>query len=71
MRRDDNPPSFMLDDPPCEMCMKDAYHCSCPACKDCGVNGDPRCYIDHELKSVDLSTETRRRLREDHNYRDF
>jgi len=50
MYRNDDPPNWMLDDPPCEVCKKDPFDCICPACPDCGVNGDPKCYKDHSLK---------------------
>lgn len=47
--RNDDPPNWMLEDPPCEVCKKDPFDCICPACPDCGVNGDPKCYKEHSF----------------------
>ena len=46
--RDDDPPDY---DASCEVCGRNADVCNCPECPDCGEYGNPKCFIEHELKN--------------------
>jgi len=37
-------------DPPCDICGKDPYLCTCQECPICGEQGNPCCYVEHGLK---------------------
>lgn len=49
---------FRNDDPPdwgpeyCEVCGHGADDCRCPECPECGVQGDPRCWLEHNLGNL-------------------
>lgn len=46
-------PNFEYD-PPCDICGKDPgggpFGCECPECPICGEIGNPKCYVDHNLR---------------------
>ncbi len=44
-------------DGPCEVCGEPVLKCKCPECPVCGNWGDPKCYQDHGLKTVDAVKE--------------
>ena len=46
MMRNDDPPAWMTEDPPCEVCCKDVQDCICPECPVCGTAGDLICYAE-------------------------